>query len=319
MTEHVDSYRFLDALSRQLVASWIRLNDPQPIPWTPLAKPLAECTVALISSGGIFLKTDKPYDLWDERRNPWWGDPSYRVIPRGTTAEDVRIFHLHINPAFVEQDINCLLPLQRLAEMESRGEIGHCAESHYSYMGYILQPETLLEQSVPAIIERLKQEHVDIVMLIPVGSVCCWSAGLVQRRIEAAGFSTITLSFIPDLTASAGVPRLAGIEHPGGMSLGIPGDVEGQTAVLRATLQAVETMTEPGSIVDLPFDWPEEVREKFYIYPPQNSPIRAYLMHHRDMYGNLLRREVPEGEVNPPDTQATPDYPSARNLGDSGR
>ena len=293
MTDHIDSYRFLDALSRQMVKSWIRLNHPEPIPWTPLTKPLSECTVALISSGGLVLKTDQPYNLWGERKNPWWGDPSYRVIPRGTTAEDIRIFHLHINPAFVEQDINCLLPLQRLSELEARGEIGHCAESHYSYMGYILQPKTLLEETVPAIVEHLRQEHVNVVMLIPVGSICCWSAGLVQRCIEAAGFSTITLSYIPDLTASVGVPRLAGVEHPGGMSLGIPGEVDGQTAVLRATLRAVETMTTPGSVEYLPFEWPEEVKEQFYTYPPQTSPIRAYLMHHREEYKNLLNRDVP--------------------------
>ncbi len=296
MTEHVDSYRFLDALSRQMVKSWISLNQPQPIPWTPLTKPLSECTVALISTGGIVLKKDRPFDLWDERKNPWWGDPSYRIIPRDTTAQDIRIFHLHINPAFVEQDINCVLPLQRLSEMETRGEIGHCAESHYSYMGYILEPKTLLEKTVPDIIEHLRQEQVDVVMLIPVGSVCCWSVGLVQRQIEAAGFTTISLSYIPDLTASVGVPRLAGVEHPGGMSLGIPDDVEGQTTVLRTALHAVETMTEPGSILDLPFDWPEELKKKFYTYPPQTSPIRVHLMHHREQYVNLLKRDVPEQE-----------------------
>ena len=65
--------------------------------------------------------------------------------------------------------------------------------------------------------------------------------GLVQREIEAAGFSTISLSMMPELTASAGAPRIAAIEHPFGMTLGRPGDVAGQLAVLRATLRAMET------------------------------------------------------------------------------
>ena len=79
--------------------------------------------------------------------------------------------------------------------------------------------------------------------------MCCWSVGLVQREIEAAGFSTVSLSMIPELTASAGAPRIAAIEHPFGMTLGRPGDVAGQLAVLRATLQAMAEMTEPGSVV----------------------------------------------------------------------
>jgi hypothetical protein len=36
----------------------------------------------------------------------------------------------------------------------------------------------------------------------------------VQREIEAADISTITLSPMPDWTEAIGVPRLVGIEHP---------------------------------------------------------------------------------------------------------
>ncbi|UCC86513.1 MAG: hypothetical protein JSV81_16930, partial [Anaerolineales bacterium] len=74
----------------------------------------------------------------------------------------------------------------------------------------------------------------------------------MQREIEAAGISTITLSSIPDLTAAVSVPRLAAIEHPLRYLLGQPGDPEGQRAVLRATLRALAEMTEPGSLTHLP-------------------------------------------------------------------
>ena len=47
--------------------------------------------------------------------------------------------------------------------------------------------------------------------------------GLVQREIEAAGISTISLSMMPELTQSVGVPRIAAIEHPFGLTLGLPG------------------------------------------------------------------------------------------------
>ena len=114
MEKIVDSYRFLSGVSKRLIRSWIKLESPREIPWTPLARSLSESTVALISTGGIALKTDRPFDQEGERKNPWWGDPSYRIIPRGTRTEDIRVYHLHIDPRPGEQDVNCLLPLERL-------------------------------------------------------------------------------------------------------------------------------------------------------------------------------------------------------------
>lgn len=166
-TKQVDSYRFLDGMTKKLVKSWIGFETQREIPWTPLSKPLDECTVALVSSAGLALKTDQPFDQEGERQNPWWGDPSYRVIPRTTEAEELKLYHLHIHPRLVEQDLNTIFPLPRLLELERRGEIGRSAANHYSYMGYILQPQVLLEKSVPGMIQHMKQDGVDIVLLVP--------------------------------------------------------------------------------------------------------------------------------------------------------
>ena len=116
--------------------------------------------------------------------------------------------------------------------------------------------------------------------------------GLVQRAIEEAGISTITLSSIPDLTGAVGVPRLAAIERPLGYLLGQPEDDAGQTAVLRATLQAVEAMPEPGSVSDLPFTWPAAGR-RLSAKPPQSPPIVKYLMRHPWHIPNFFARDVP--------------------------
>jgi D-proline reductase (dithiol) PrdB len=163
----VDSYRFISGITQRVLNSWVSMERPRPIPWTPLAKPLTECTVALISSAGIALKTDQPFDQEGERRNPWWGDPSYRILPQSATAADVKLYHLHINPRFAEEDLNCLLPPQRLADLAAAGEIGAAAPRHYSIMGYILHPETLLNETIPAIVEHLRADRVDAVLLAP--------------------------------------------------------------------------------------------------------------------------------------------------------
>ena len=107
--------------------------------------------------------------------------------------------------------------------------------------------------------------------------------------------STITLSSIPDLTASVGVPRLAAIEHPLGYLLGQSGDQEGQTAVLRSTLHAVPEMTKPGSVTHLPFEWPASAR-RLSARPPKAPPITRYLIRHPWQIRYLFSREVPAAQ-----------------------
>lgn len=163
----IDSYRFLDFATRQVMKAWAARLEPGVIPFTRLTKPLRECTVALISTAGIARKDDRPFDQDGERRNPWWGDPSFRTIPLGTTEKDVRLYHLHIDTRFGEADLEVVLPMRRLAELAREGVVGRPARTHYSIMGYILEPTELLERTVPAIAELLRAEHVDAVALAP--------------------------------------------------------------------------------------------------------------------------------------------------------
>ena len=146
LTRQVDSYRFIHGITKRMIKSWIGLEQPRPIPWTPLPGPLAECTVALISTAGVALKTDRPFDQEGERRHPWWGDPSHRVIPNSANEEDVRLYHLHVDPSYTERDLNCLFPIGRLHDLAQLGKIGCDAARHYSIMGYILDPEVLLHR-----------------------------------------------------------------------------------------------------------------------------------------------------------------------------
>lgn len=163
-----DSLQFLDGATKRVMKAWIEREQARPIPWTPLRKPLRDARVAIISSAAVVLKTDHPFDQERERRHPWWGDPSFRVIPRGTQTDDVRLCHLHIERSYGESDLDCVMPLNRLEELASAGEIGESAPSHYSFMGYLLRADEFLSTSVPAMIERLKAEEVDLALLVPV-------------------------------------------------------------------------------------------------------------------------------------------------------
>ena len=163
----VNSFRFVGGVTKQMVRAWIRNEPRREIPWTPLIKPLIECRVALLSSGGIALRSDSPFDQEGERQNPWWGDPSFRVIPQGTQAAEIQVHHLHINPWYGEQDLNCLLPLDRLDDLVEAGIVGGTASRHYSIMGWLLEPSELLQFTVPDMIRMLREDEVDILVLVP--------------------------------------------------------------------------------------------------------------------------------------------------------
>lgn len=104
--------------------------------------------------------------------------------------------------------------------------------------------------------------------------------------------TTITLSNIPDMTAAVGAPRVAAIEYPFGRTVGQPGDIAGQLAVLGATLKALEEMRVPGEIKHLPFEWPETPRQA-RTHPPEAPPIVKYLQRHPWDLRRLFTRDVP--------------------------
>jgi len=118
----VDSYRYLNPASRAIVKTMIALSPRDRLPWTPLPRPLSEATVALVSTAGLSMLADSPFDAEGERQNPWWGDPTYRILPRTATEADIVASHLHIEIAYIQQDLDVALPLRRLAEAEAGEE-----------------------------------------------------------------------------------------------------------------------------------------------------------------------------------------------------
>jgi D-proline reductase (dithiol) PrdB len=164
----VDSFRWLPGG----IAAYYRglpLQKVEPIPWTPLAKPIEKCRFALVTTAGLYMKDRDPsFDLDGERRNPFWGDPSYRVIPREVRQEEISVAHLHINPADLLADMNVVLPVQRFLELEAAGKIGALAPSHYSFMGYQPDSSEWENRYAPEVARRMKDEGVEAALLTPV-------------------------------------------------------------------------------------------------------------------------------------------------------
>ena len=108
--------------------------------------------------------------------------------------------------------------------------------------------------------------------------------GLAARVIEKAGISTVTLCQMPFIIEKIGVPRAAALEFPFSMIWGRPGDRETQLRILRDLLDAAESIEEPGTIVELPYTWPEEEMTRRDWWPTEPPPW----MSNQEKVGEML-------------------------------
>jgi D-proline reductase (dithiol) PrdB len=155
-------YTRLPALARRWGRRFDALTFAE-VPFTPLRKPLHACRLALITTGGVHLPEQPPFDMADPR-----GDPSERVIPADIPYARLTITHDYYDHRDAERDLNILFPLELFRDLARGGQIGSLATC-YSFMGHIEPPhlETLLRVTAPRVAGKLKQEQVDAVLLTP--------------------------------------------------------------------------------------------------------------------------------------------------------
>lgn len=131
---------------------------PDPAWVTP--RPLAESTVAIVTSAALYAQGDEAFGA---------GDAGYRFV-----ARDRRDLVLgHWSPNFdrvgVALDLNVVYPIDRLEELAARGVIGRVAPRHVSFAGN--QPDdvaTIRLDTGPAAAAALRADGVDVAILTPV-------------------------------------------------------------------------------------------------------------------------------------------------------
>ena len=81
----------------------------------------------------------------------------------------------------------------------------------------------------------------------------------MQRAIESVGIPTIIIAALPPVVKQTGTPRAVAPLVPMGANAGAPHNVEQQTAIVKATLEQLEEITTPGTVVPLPFEYKAKV------------------------------------------------------------
>jgi D-proline reductase (dithiol) PrdB len=136
-----------------------------PAPCSRLAKSLGRSRVALVTTAGLRTPGQSEFD-----RSNKIGDHSFREIPN--TVDTGSLVESHRSYAFdheaVQSDVNLAFPVDRFRELESQGGIGELNHRHFSFMGSIVGPRRLIDETAPQVARMLAEDRVDAVFLTPV-------------------------------------------------------------------------------------------------------------------------------------------------------
>jgi len=137
---------------------WVHSETPPP--WTPLTKPISECRIGLIATGGVYAVGQTAFHYRD--------DTTYRAIPTDVDTSDLRATHFAYDLTDARSDINCVFPIEALRALRDSGEIGELGPNAYTLMGGIYSTRRVREELIPALAKRCVADELDVVLLVPV-------------------------------------------------------------------------------------------------------------------------------------------------------
>lgn len=134
-------------------------------PFTRLTKPAKEARFALVTTGGYTI--DGVQDPFVP--TPQFGEAAAEIhaIPLDVDRSKLRIDHVGYDHRFAKEDINVNLPLDRLSELVEQGEIGSIATDTQVLMGLMPNVATVLNDLIPALVEKFKADDIEAVLLVP--------------------------------------------------------------------------------------------------------------------------------------------------------
>jgi D-proline reductase (dithiol) PrdB len=135
-------------------------SNPEPPPWQPLRKPLAQSRLALLASGGIYMAGQVAFHHKD--------DPSLRAIPKTVATPQLRVTHFAYDKTAARSDPNVVFPIDTLRALVAEGFIGGMADHAYTFMGGIYSARRVREELAPRITQMVLAEHADLALLVPV-------------------------------------------------------------------------------------------------------------------------------------------------------
>lgn len=138
--------------------AWVRSDDDPPM--ARLSKPLSECRLGLASSGGVYRVGQVAFHYKD--------DTTLRAIETAAPASELRVTHFAYDTSDARRDPNCVLPLDPLRALVSRGRIGKLAPRAFGFMGGVYSARRVRERLAPELARHMLAEGIDAALLVPV-------------------------------------------------------------------------------------------------------------------------------------------------------
>jgi D-proline reductase (dithiol) PrdB len=213
------------------------------VPYTPVAQKLHEMSIALVSSGGVYLADQEPFG--DD------SDNTYRVIAGDADPSQLRFKHLHYDTSEAEKDANVIFPLALLHDLAKEGFIRKVSNKHIGFRGFSTDLKGMYEDTAPKIASEIERSQAEGVVLTGGCPFCHRVVVAVQREIEAKGIPTVVITVVPEETRMMRPPRaIHPVGHKLGRVLGNAGERDKQMRVLTAALRQFEFAKVPGEILD---------------------------------------------------------------------
>lgn len=237
-------------LAKKFPSLFKQTKAEQTIPWAILEKDLEEAKVAVVTAGGVHLKSDTPFDISAPN-----GDPEFRKIP--TNINEFEISSPCYDTTNAKQDINIMIPFKALRRTLDEKLIGSISENFYSFSGHPRGPllEMLKNETVVQVAYELIEQNVDLVILTPGCALCQNALGIVQRTLESAGIVTVSISLSLDVSKEFKTPRSLFLKYPAGHPFGEPEYEEQHYQILKDCLKLALEATEPGTLIQSDYRW----------------------------------------------------------------
>jgi len=134
------------------------------IPFAPFDKPLSSARVALLTTGGIHMPDQPPFDMQNSD-----GDAGYRMIPSDVDTSQLVITHKYYDHTDADADPNVIFPLDRFRTLVEEGVVGSVGPRNFGFMGHIdaEQVGILNNQTAPEVAAKLREDGVDFAFLTP--------------------------------------------------------------------------------------------------------------------------------------------------------
>ncbi len=136
-----------------------KLRRSPTIAWQPLARPLDEMRVSLVTSAAVRQSNQRAF--------PTSGDAGHRRITADPDGAELCIDHRSPVGADARRDPEVILPRRALTGLARKGVIAKVAPGHFSIYGGITDHQGVTDLLAPVLARKLAAMRVDLAVMVP--------------------------------------------------------------------------------------------------------------------------------------------------------